>query len=332
VARARNIKPGFFTNDDLASISPLGRILFAGLWTIADREGRLEDKPAKIKACLLPYDRCDVNKLLDLLVGKEFIFRYCADEKNYIQITNWHRHQNPHHMEVPSEIPAPEGEANKYNHAPLTKAQRERIFQRDKRKCVKCGANTNLSIDHIIPVSKGGDSADQNLQTLCQECNHKKGSRLEGLFTSREQVVDNLSTTSSHPTDSLNLIPDSLNLIPLTGFPESEPPATDDREALKMFEKEFARPLTQIEMQSILEMLTTYGLIFLQEATKRAIENGKRNLKYIRAILESWRQANLLTLDDVLSSEQARTRGKPSNVTPHPKPKPTNDKYKDFYQ
>lgn len=50
MARARNIKPAFFMNDELAEIDPLGRLLFIGLWTIADREGRLEDRPARHKS------------------------------------------------------------------------------------------------------------------------------------------------------------------------------------------------------------------------------------------------------------------------------------------
>lgn len=94
-------------NDDLAKIDPLGRILFSGLWTIADREGRLEDKPEKIKACILPYDKCDVNKLLKSLADGEFIIRYQVNGKGYIAISNWKKHQNPHIKEPASEIPAP---------------------------------------------------------------------------------------------------------------------------------------------------------------------------------------------------------------------------------
>ena len=43
--RARNIKPGFFKNDALAELDFAGRLLFIGLWGIADRAGRLEDRP-----------------------------------------------------------------------------------------------------------------------------------------------------------------------------------------------------------------------------------------------------------------------------------------------
>lgn len=107
LARARNIKPGFFKNEDLAELNPLGRILFSGLWCLADREGRLEDRPKRIKAEVLPYDECDVNNLLNQLVDAKFIIRYAVDDQEYIQIINFKKHQNPHMREAPSVIPLP---------------------------------------------------------------------------------------------------------------------------------------------------------------------------------------------------------------------------------
>lgn len=107
MARARNIKPGFFTNDVLAELDPLARILFAGLWTIADREGRLEDRPKKIKAQILPYDECNCDALLQALHGSGFILRYEVDGNRFIQIVKWGEHQNPHIKEAESTIPAP---------------------------------------------------------------------------------------------------------------------------------------------------------------------------------------------------------------------------------
>jgi hypothetical protein len=108
MARARNIKPSFFTNHKLALCEPLARILFAGLWTIADREGRLEDIPIKIKALVLPYDNCDCDKLLNQLFEQGFIMRYAAGKDKYIQIDNFRKHQNPHVKEGVSTIPAPD--------------------------------------------------------------------------------------------------------------------------------------------------------------------------------------------------------------------------------
>jgi len=48
------------------------------------------------------------------------------------------------------------------------------IFKRDKFRCLKCGNINNLQIDHINPISKGGENKLFNLQTLCNSCNSKK--------------------------------------------------------------------------------------------------------------------------------------------------------------
>lgn len=54
---------------------------------------------------------------------------------------------------------------------------RQEVFQRDGYRCVSCGASTRLTIDHIIPISKGGTNDRANLQTLCRPCNTSKGTR-----------------------------------------------------------------------------------------------------------------------------------------------------------
>jgi hypothetical protein len=107
MSRARNIKPGFFKNDLLAECSPLARILFIGLWCEADREGRLENRPRRIKAECLPYDDCDVSTLLDELSERGFITCYEDGESHYIAIPEFSKHQNPHVKEQASQIPAP---------------------------------------------------------------------------------------------------------------------------------------------------------------------------------------------------------------------------------
>lgn len=107
MARARNLKPSFFTNDELADLPPIARLLFQGLWTIADRRGRLFDRPKKIKAEVLPYDDCDVDGLLDRLDAAGFIRRYEAAGERYIHVVNFERHQNPHKNEPESRLPPP---------------------------------------------------------------------------------------------------------------------------------------------------------------------------------------------------------------------------------
>ena len=45
------------------------------------------------------------------------------------------------------------------------------------RCCRYCGAKSNLTIDHVVPLSKGGKWVWENLVTACGRCNGKKGSR-----------------------------------------------------------------------------------------------------------------------------------------------------------
>src|SRR5579872_5694877 len=106
--RARNIKPGFFKNELLGTADPLLSLLFEGLWLLADREGRLEDRPLRIKAEIFPYrEGLDVNGSLTELERMEFIFRYKASGCAVIQILNFRKHQTPHKTEKASNLPAP---------------------------------------------------------------------------------------------------------------------------------------------------------------------------------------------------------------------------------
>lgn len=175
MARSRNIKPGFFTNDELAECSPLARLLFAGLWTIADKEGRLDDRPKKIKALVLPFDNVDCDDCLKQLHDRHFINRYSVDGNCYIQISNWKKHQNPHCKEAASEIPEPCEARPEPEEAP-----------------VKNGAEPD-------------DEPEKNAQPV--EINEAQVEHHAS--TVQEPVENNLN-----PADSLNLIPDSLNLIP----------------------------------------------------------------------------------------------------------------------
>ena len=108
MARVRSIKAGFSTNEKLADLGPLAHLLFACLWPHCDREGRMEDRPKRIKVLCMPYYECDVNELLDALArGPDpFILRYEVDGTKYLQVLNWQRHQTPYWREPESAIPA----------------------------------------------------------------------------------------------------------------------------------------------------------------------------------------------------------------------------------
>lgn len=114
VARIRYLKPDFFKDEHLVELSFWIRLLFAGLWNIADKAGRLEDRSKRIKAEIFPYEEKikieeGLNALCKIKSGgkRPFIIRYEIDGEKYIQIVNWHLHQKPHSTEKESIIPAP---------------------------------------------------------------------------------------------------------------------------------------------------------------------------------------------------------------------------------
>lgn len=107
MARARNIKPGFYKNEDLAECSVWARLIFPGLWMLADREGRLEDRPKRIKGELLPFDSQEIDPLLQELQHRGFLVRYENSEGRFIQILKFTEHQQPHYSEKPSVIKPP---------------------------------------------------------------------------------------------------------------------------------------------------------------------------------------------------------------------------------
>lgn len=115
--RSRNIKPAFFKNEHLANVSAHARLLFVGLWCMADVKGRMEYRPARIRAELFPYESVDMETLLDELASspERFIICYEVDGSHYLEIPNFSKHQNPHKKEKDSgsSIPAPRGDLQK---------------------------------------------------------------------------------------------------------------------------------------------------------------------------------------------------------------------------
>lgn len=106
--RSRYLKPDVFLDELLADLVVTARYLFLGLQCAADRDGRLEDRPRRIKGQIFPYDDVDVEELLGQLEGAKFITRYAVDGRKFIQVTHFKRDQRPHSNEADSVIPAPD--------------------------------------------------------------------------------------------------------------------------------------------------------------------------------------------------------------------------------
>lgn len=162
--RARNIKPGFFRNEQLGECSFGARLLFIGLWCAADRNGRLEDRRKRLKADIFPFDDPDMDKLIDELVEHGFIGKYEVEGHNYLLVMNFAKHQSPHHTEKGGDIPPPHGEitvGSPLDHGEVTVTSRPRndVFPSD-----------SLIPDSLIPDYPRSKQQDKRPRIGWTEC------------------------------------------------------------------------------------------------------------------------------------------------------------------
>lgn len=105
MARIRSLKPEFFLSEQVGSVSFGARLLFAGLWTIADKEGRLRWAPRKLKAQLFPYDDIELFQWAEELVDRKLVAFYEDEAGVYLFVPGFSEHQRPHPKEPASVLP-----------------------------------------------------------------------------------------------------------------------------------------------------------------------------------------------------------------------------------
>lgn len=164
--RARNLKPGLFRNERLGSADPLLTILFEALWCMADREGRLEDRPLRICALAFPYRRRVTEKHVDAMLqwlnDEKFIARYMADGVRCIQVIEFLTHNNPHKKEAPSKIPPLTG----VSHATSTGPAPDQPDARTEKGGTSPASSLNpssLNPESSHSVREGGADAPRSL-------------------------------------------------------------------------------------------------------------------------------------------------------------------------
>lgn len=113
MARIRSIKPEFFRHVELyeaekATGLPL-RVAYAGLWTVADREGRFRWRPRVLVLDVLPFDEVDFAAVLDALAEHGFIVRYEVGAEQFGFIPSFGSHQHVNQREPASSLPGPDG-------------------------------------------------------------------------------------------------------------------------------------------------------------------------------------------------------------------------------
>jgi hypothetical protein len=161
MARKRMIDPSFWIDEKLGTVEPLVRLLFMGLISQADDEGRLNGHPALLKSQIFPYDHeisvQSVENWLEELQGRKLIVRYEVDHQKYVLIGNFKKHQTINRPQE-SKLPAPFNEQSVKdqctgseesitNHA--QKKLKEKKLKEEKEK----GIEEELSPDDFITPS-----------------------------------------------------------------------------------------------------------------------------------------------------------------------------------
>jgi len=165
MARIRTVKPEFFHNEELAMCSPHARLLAIALLHLADSEGRMRWIPMQIHAHAFPFEKnLDVSELASELTSAG----YLKVDGDAARIIGWKI------FSTTKSILRPDLSTSKWRRT------RKRIFSRDGMVCAYCGTDCseNPTIDHVRPVSKGGEIYDEsNLVVACVSCNSSKKDR-----------------------------------------------------------------------------------------------------------------------------------------------------------
>lgn len=182
--RIRTIKPEFWTDDLVGTLSPEARLLFIATWNIADDEGLLRWSAPTLKGAVFPFDASisirHVDKYMAELVQAGLLFPYKGghSQQPLAFIINFAKHQKINRPS-PSRLPPPSIQ---------TTEARDMYSRRDGHICHLCGGQIEpigpgcnedfvISLDHIVPVSLNGSDFPSNIRAAHGTCNKGRGNR-----------------------------------------------------------------------------------------------------------------------------------------------------------
>ncbi len=107
--------------------------------------------------------------------GNNVFHKFCRDCLNWVSVADW-RGRFPQHGNTCGNC-----RATAKTRKPINKKVRFDVFRRDNFTCQYCGVSAPkivLHLDHVLPISKGGDNSAANLITACLDCNLGKSDTL----------------------------------------------------------------------------------------------------------------------------------------------------------
>ncbi len=117
----------------------------------------------------LPISRVNIRRAIVLLLtGK-------AEPLALMNVPVWKVRSPSQVIEVPEHIRLTiKGKERAWRVPPVN---RREVLRRDHHTCQYCGSTHNLTLDHVVPLSRGGSHTWDNVVTACERCNQRKGNR-----------------------------------------------------------------------------------------------------------------------------------------------------------
>jgi 5-methylcytosine-specific restriction endonuclease McrA len=118
----------------------------------------------------LPLARINLRRAVVLLVTGQ------AESLEFSSNRRWEIRSPSVVLQVPEHIRLIS--SNPERHWKVPPVSRREVLRRDNHACQYCGSGKRLTLDHVIPRSKGGQHTWNNVVAACERCNSKKGDRL----------------------------------------------------------------------------------------------------------------------------------------------------------
>lgn len=260
----RIIKESICTSDNLNDLTPEQEVFFYRLMVNCDDFGRMDARPQILLAKCFPLKLHlvsvdSIEQYLQALVQQDLIILYEVDDKPYLQMTTWDKHQQKRakHSKYP---PPPSSDSN----------------------------NNNL-ISNDINCNQEQSNAPENRETRIRE------SRIEDEDEKQKPEFD----------------PEQFEV-------------SRGRDLVTVFEKEFGRPLSPFEFETLKSWLDDFNDELIKHALKEAILGQNRSFKYIQGILTRWKGEGVKCVQDAEEREklfQAKKRARAAPIRPADKNK-----------
>lgn len=286
MGRIRTVKPDFFCHEELYDTELNSglptRLAFAGLFTVADREGRFIWKPRTLKTKVLPYDDVDFESVLFALRDGGFITHYEVDNKEYGVIESLKKHQKINNREAASVLPSKdEGkiikEGFRDSHDDDLHLQEEAEKSAKKQIASPC---RSVQVQDS-GEGKGREGEPSTTTTLECDAGNRKGKVREGGVTNVTLSTASQQNDLAHEHVSDDVIDftntDEELWSPIPDQEELQPPILDQEEIHPLTTNPKARASSQQKQARAIDDIFQYWQIIMDHPNAR-LDDKRRKL------------------------------------------------------